>query len=114
MKPYAATIAFIIGLGAVALPPAQAQTFSVLYNFTGGSDGGTPLAGLVIDASGNVYGTTSVGGSSGAGTVFKVTASGTEQVLYNFAGGTDGANPQARLTMAAGGKIYGTTYYGGL
>ncbi|HXZ39872.1 MAG TPA: choice-of-anchor tandem repeat GloVer-containing protein, partial [Terriglobales bacterium] len=79
-----------------------AQTFSVVYNFGGGADGGYPLAGLVIDTEGNLYGTASVGGNfacsaSGCGTVFKIDTSGTYSVLYSFAGGNDGANPEARL-----------------
>lgn len=64
-------------------------TESVLYNFTDGNDGGFPIAGLVRDASGNLYGTTTQGGSSGAGVVFKVDSSG-ETVLYTFTGGADG------------------------
>jgi uncharacterized repeat protein (TIGR03803 family) len=102
-----------LGLAALAIPQAQAQTFNVIYNFTGGNDGGIPLAGLVIDTAGNLYGTTSTGGSSGGGTVFKVSASGQETVLYNFTGGSDGGNPQASLLRTSAGKIYGTTSAGG-
>jgi uncharacterized repeat protein (TIGR03803 family) len=105
--------AFVLGLPVAATPRAQAQSFSVIYNFTGGSDGGNPLAGLTTDAAGNFVGTTSAGGTSGAGTVFKVTAEGKEMVLHSFTGGTDGANPQASLVMDAAGNLYGTTYAGG-
>ena len=55
---------FVIGLAACVAVPSPAQTVNVVYNFTGGSDGATPLAGLVIDAAGNLYGTTSAGGRS--------------------------------------------------
>ena len=105
--------AFVLGLAAVVTPLAQAQTFSVVYSFTGGSDGGNPLAGFTIGAAGNLYGTTSAGGASGAGTAFKITGKGTELVLHNFTGGADGANPQAKLHMDASGNLYGTTIAGG-
>jgi hypothetical protein len=85
---------------------------------------------MVIDAQGNLYGTTHIGGTSsqdneicfqGCGTVFKVDTAGNETVLYNFnfiAGqgetGSDGAQPMAGLLMDAQGNLYGTTYYGGV
>lgn len=111
---FACALAFGL-VGAVVVPRVQAQTFSVIYNFAGPrGDGGLPLAGLVIDAAGNLYGTASYGGSTYNGAVFKVTESGQETVLYNFAGGTvDGANPQSSLIMDRGGDLYGTTYAGG-
>jgi uncharacterized repeat protein (TIGR03803 family) len=89
-------------------------TETVLYSFTGGTDGGYPEAGLIRDAKGNLYGTTSSGGSSGAGTVFKLDPSGTETVLYNFTGGADGANPAwGTLLRDSAGNLYGTTSQGG-
>jgi uncharacterized repeat protein (TIGR03803 family) len=105
--------AFVLGLGAVVTPQAQAQTFSVIHDFTGGSDGGNPLAGFTTDAVGNLYGTTSIGGVSGAGTVFKITSKGTLIVLHSFTGGRDGANPEASLLVDASGNLYGTTIAGG-
>jgi|HubBroStandDraft_6_1064221.scaffolds.fasta_scaffold01122_10 uncharacterized repeat protein (TIGR03803 family) len=104
-------LAFVVALGAFATPRSQAQTFSVIYNF--GINGQFPLAGLVMDPAGNLYGTTSIGGNSQLGVVFKMTMSGQETVLYNFAGGTDGANPEASLLMDSAGNLYGTTYAGG-
>ena len=92
----------------------KAQTFSVIHNFAGGSDGANPLAGFTIDVAGNLYGTASAGGSSGAGVVFKLTTSGQETVLHNFTGGSDGANPQASLVLDKAGNLYGTTYAGGV
>jgi uncharacterized repeat protein (TIGR03803 family) len=86
---------------------------SIVHAFSGGSDGANPLAGLTINAGGNLYGTTSAGGPSGAGTVFKITPKGTELVLHSFSGGADGANPQASLVMDALGNVYGTTIAGG-
>ncbi|HTW37477.1 MAG TPA: choice-of-anchor tandem repeat GloVer-containing protein [Steroidobacteraceae bacterium] len=92
--------------------PSGAET--VLYSFTGGSDGASPYAGLIEGRDGNLYGTTYAGGTSGLGTAFKITPSGTETVLYSFAGGsTDGANPEAGLTEGPDGNFYGTTFLGG-
>ena len=67
----------------------------VLYSFTGGADGGGPLAGVIFDSAGNLYGTTNGGGTSGAGVVFKIDTSGNETVLYSFTGGADGGYPIA-------------------
>ncbi|QAU23136.1 DUF3466 family protein [Dyella sp. M7H15-1] len=93
-------------------------TESVLYAFTGGSDGSAPIAGLIQDASGNLYSTTVFGGAYGQGTVFKLTPNGfggyTENVLYAFTGGNDGGNPYAGALIQDGiGNLYGTTVYGG-
>lgn len=87
------------------------------YGFTGsGSDGSEPEASVLLDSAGNVYGTTSGGGSSGAGTVFKLTPSGngwTEQTLHSFTFGSDGARPRSSLIMDRAGNLYGTTLLGG-
>ena len=98
-------------------------TETVLYGFTGGSDGANPFAGLISDAMGNLYGTTQYGGGGscfgghGCGTVFRLTPNGngtyTEAVLYRFTGGADGSNPPAGLISDAMGNLYGTTQYGG-
>jgi uncharacterized repeat protein (TIGR03803 family) len=86
---------------------------TVLYSFQDGSDGAFPVASLVADANGNLYGTTSGGGSDYAGTVFKITSQGVESVLHSFQGGADGAVPQAGLILDATGNLYGTTQDGG-
>jgi uncharacterized repeat protein (TIGR03803 family) len=91
---------------------------TVLYSFTGGSDGGLPVSGLVMGSAGNLYGTTPSGGikdceGSGCGVVFKVDPSGHETVLHAFRGGTDGWSPQAGLAIDADGNLYGTAIYGG-
>lgn len=88
----------------------------VLYRFTGGSDGGHPVAGL-IDVAGTLYGTTSEGGGggcsgNGCGTVYSISPSGAEKVLYSFTGGYDGQAPLAPLTPVKG-TLYGTTVSGG-
>jgi uncharacterized repeat protein (TIGR03803 family) len=86
----------------------------VLYRFTGGSDGAIPGATLILDAKGNLYGTTSSGGgSSNVGTVFRVSKTGKETVLYRFTGSTDGAFPESGLVMDAKGNLYGTASEGG-
>ena len=108
----ALTLVVVLMLGLVATQSAQAQTFTVLYNFTGSPDGAYPYAGLLLDMAGNLYGTTTVGGSSNQGTVFKVDTSGTETVLHSFSG-ADGISPYAGVIMDAKGNLYGTTQNGG-
>jgi uncharacterized repeat protein (TIGR03803 family) len=89
------------------------ETETVLYSFTGGADGSEPAAGLLLDAAGNLYGTTELGGADGAGTVFELSTTGKERVLYSFTGGADGGSPQAPLVHDASGNLCGTTYAGG-
>ena len=100
------------GCGVVfKLSPGKRET--VLHQFSGApSDGAGPDGRLVMDDSGNLYGTTSAGGASNLGTVFKLDVSGTETLLHSFSGGSDGANPYAGLIMVAG-DLYGTTESGG-
>ncbi len=86
---------------------------SVLYSFGGPpSDGAGPTDKLVRDKKGNLYGTTSEGGADNGGTVFKLTASGSETVLYSFSG-TDGQYPFAPLVQDAAGNFFSTTHQGG-
>jgi len=76
-----------------------------------------PLAGLIFDSSGNLYGTTEAGGKYGGGTAFELmpVAGGWEEtVLYSFGSGLDGLSVQAGVTFDAAGNLYGTTYYGGV
>jgi uncharacterized repeat protein (TIGR03803 family) len=87
---------------------------TVLYAFAGKSDGGGPVAPLVMDSAGNLYGTTNYeGGGCVCGVVFKLDPSGKETVLHTFTGGTDGGFPEGGLTMDPAGNLYGTTYTGG-
>jgi uncharacterized repeat protein (TIGR03803 family) len=85
----------------------------VLYSFTGGTDGASPIAGLAMDSTDNLYGTTFGGGAYGGGTVFEVTKGGKEKVLYSFGQGADGADPVAGVTLGTKGTIFGTTSTGG-
>lgn len=97
------------------LTPAGQE--SVLYAFTGGSDGGNPYASVILDSAGNVYGTALYGGLSnctgGCGVVYKVTPTGQETVLHSFTGGADGATPYGNLISDPDGNMYGTTEAGG-
>jgi len=86
---------------------------TVLYTFTGGADGGLPFSALICDPAGNLYGTTEIGGASGAGVVFRIDPSGTETVLYSFTGGDDGGYPLSGVIRDAAGNLYGTTTGGG-
>jgi uncharacterized repeat protein (TIGR03803 family) len=89
-------------------------TLTVLYAFTPGSDGTNPDGGVIRDAVGNLYGTTSYGGGlANIGTVFKVDAAGNETVLYSFTGKADGGEPIAGVTRDAAGNLFGTTLTGG-
>jgi uncharacterized repeat protein (TIGR03803 family) len=113
-----AALALVVPLvpSIIATKTAEAQSYSVVYSFAGvPDDGSDPTSGLVLDAQGNLYGTTYAGGTAGVGTVFKIDATGKETVLHNFAGlgGGDGANPYAGLVLDAQGNLYGTTANGG-
>jgi len=106
---------------------AQAQTYSVIYNFTGGQDGATPLAGVSLDRAGNLYGTTSGGGFTGGrcsgpglhgcGTVYDLKHTNSTWLfnpLYTFQGQySDGAAPHDRVVFGPNGSLYGTTAFGG-
>ncbi len=91
----------------------------ILHNFSAtGNDGGSPLAGVIVDPVGNLYGTTRVGGSHLSGTVFRLSpgTDGTwsESVLHNFQqDGKDGYFPSSTVSFDAKGNLYGTTGYGG-
>ena len=98
-------------------PSNGSWTESVIYSFTGLSDGGAPQSGVIFDNAGNLYGTTSAGGQYSNGTVFELIPSGsgwTETVLHSFQSATEGSKPYAGLTFDASGNLYGTAYSGGL
>lgn len=90
---------------------------ALMHNFGTGTDGAQPIAGLVMDSAGNLYGTTSEDGANGYGTVFELSRSAqgwTETTLYDFTGGTDGQNPPAGVTLDSAGNLYGTSSFGGV
>ena len=106
--------------GGTVFQVTPAGVHTVLYNFTGGTDGGEPYKGVTLDAQGNLYGTTVAGGSGscdgGCGVVFKLTNSGggwTESVVHSFTGGSDGSGPGSPVTLDKSGNLYGTTPTGG-
>ena len=110
------------GAGTVfELSPAMGGgwTESVLYSFSGGTDGKSPFSGVILDPEGNLYGTTNAGGTYSLGTVFKLTPPGgggggwSESVLHSFSNIHDGANPYAGLVRDYQGNLYGTTVAGG-
>jgi uncharacterized repeat protein (TIGR03803 family) len=113
----ALTMAVLCLLLIVGFQPAEAQTETVLYSFcaqTGCPDGSNPRADLVMDTAGNLYGTTLYGGTSGVGTVFELSPSGTETVRHSFAAShTDGHYPYAGLLMDTTGNLYSTAQSGG-
>ncbi len=96
------------------MPPGHSWTFSTLYGFAGS---GGPQGNLIMDQAGNLYGTTVSDGAHGFGSVFKLTSSGggtwTYTSLYDFTGGSDGANPYSSLVFDAAGNLYGTASAGG-
>ncbi len=90
-----------------------AGVFSTLFSFPGGADGTAPYGPLIKDAAGNFYGTLDTGGVNNNGVVFKLSAAGTETVLYSFLGGSDGRFSSQGLVRDAAGNLYGTTDSGG-
>jgi len=101
-------------------PTSSGWRHSVLYDFTGGADGGEPYKGVTLDRQGNLYGTTVTGGGGacegGCGVVFKLTRSGAnwnQSVIHTFSGGDDGSGPGSGLTIDRFGNVYGMTPTGG-
>jgi uncharacterized repeat protein (TIGR03803 family) len=123
----ALAVAIVFVLAVAASPAAQAQTFHVIHTFTGRTDGGWPYAGVTIDKSGNLYGTTHAYGNPKGpygpnwGVVYRLKPTGgnwTFNTLYTFTGvgdypGKDGAFPSARVIFGPNGTLYGTTALGG-
>jgi len=118
---YGTTIAggsFNVGTIYQLTPSGSGWTEHVLYSFTGGNDGETPIGNLIVDAAGNLYGTASEGGINGGGTVFELSPSNggwAFNLLYGFSGNPNGsAGPWGGLTWDAAGNLYGTTGYDGV
>jgi uncharacterized repeat protein (TIGR03803 family) len=98
------------GVGSVYKVSAAGQE-TLLYGFPVTGDGGDPVAGVIRDSAGNLYGTTQEGGAAGWGTVYKLDNTGDETVLYSFTGGADGGDPEAGVIRDSAGNPYGTTLY---
>lgn len=90
-----------------------ASTTKLIYSFAGNGDGEYTDTELVMDSAGNLYGTSVLGGTFGSGTVFEISEAGVHTVLYNFTGGSDGAQPYKGVTLDAQGNLYGTAVTGG-
>jgi uncharacterized repeat protein (TIGR03803 family) len=96
------------------LTNAATPTVSVLYNFLGKPDGSLPYAAPVFDSKGNLYGTTNQGGANGNGSLYELSASGTESVLYSFnSANTNGYGIYAGLTIDSSNNLYGAAVDGG-
>ena len=109
------------GTAAKTQTPASDYSAKVVYNFGASPDGNDPVVGVVVDAKGNLYGTTVHGGTFRGGTVFELTPNSgqwTEKVLYSFCHPgmhcTDGSQPTSKLTLDSAGNLYGTASQGGL
>jgi uncharacterized repeat protein (TIGR03803 family) len=107
------------GCGVVYKLNPQTKQETVLYSFTGGSDGAFPVSGVILDSTGNIYGAASAGGGTncnppeGCGTIFKIDTTGKFTVLHAFSG-SDGASPGwGSLLLDSAGNLYGTTGAGG-
>jgi len=118
----AAALGGLIIIAMLLTSSTEAQTYKVLYTFTGGADGGWPWDEVIRDSSGNLYGMTTIGGDvndcasfSGCGTVYKLDSSGNFNVLHTFTGGADGqvAAVFGSLVRDKAGFLYGVTTYGG-
>ena len=93
----------------------QAQNFSVLHYFTGGTDGASPYAAVTVARAGVLYGTAESGGAHGVGTVFKLTQVNSNWVfspLYEFTGVSGGSFPYGGVVVGPNGALYGTTFGG--
>jgi uncharacterized repeat protein (TIGR03803 family) len=126
-RTFVLLILIVVAMTLMAASSAWAAgKYKVLYAFKGGTDGTFPSGALVFDASGNLYGTTVNGGSSGTclyaegtgcGIVFKLSPAQSgkwkESVLYRLQGGSDGGNPNGSLIFDTAGNLYGTTVQGG-
>jgi len=110
---YGTTNGGITDGGVVYKLDASAQ-YTVLHNFTlGGIDGSNPSASVTRDSAGNLYGTTSLGGTAGWGVVYKLDSAGNYTVLYNFTDGADGGLPTAGVIRSPAGNLIGAAEVGG-
>jgi uncharacterized repeat protein (TIGR03803 family) len=103
-----------VGGGGIIFEITPGGALTILHSFTGsGTDGSEPFAPLIVAADGNIYGTTSYGGTRNSGTIFRMTPQGSWTNLHSFTYGSDGALPWDALVQGTDGNFYGTTYEGG-
>src|ERR1035441_8119412 len=116
MKPLLALLIRVLCAALLVLSAVGTQAgvvLTTLHSFQVSPNGANSQAGLVQGSDGNFYGTTSSGGTAGAGTVFKISTNAALTTLYSFSGFNDGANPVAGLVQGSDGNFYGTTPGGG-
>jgi uncharacterized repeat protein (TIGR03803 family) len=102
------------GAGTVFRYTIASGTLTILYSFTGGADGASPVGGLVANSAGMLFGTARFGGAYGQGVIFSLDKSGNQTVLYDFTGGADGGQPLSGVILDAAGNFYGTGWQGGV
>jgi uncharacterized repeat protein (TIGR03803 family) len=103
-----AFLATVLALALAMVPAASAQTFKVLHEFNGASDGALPEAALFRDAAGNLFGTTFAGGGVSEGTIFKIDNTDAEKVLFSFTAAVSGSSPASSLIQDQSGNLIGT------
>jgi uncharacterized repeat protein (TIGR03803 family) len=106
---------FLVAFCLVAAITSSGQTFTSLFSF-GNTNGANPQVGLIQGGDGDLYGTTQVGGTYGAGTIFRMSPMGELTTLYSFCSQSncgDGSNPSPGLLLATSGNFYGMTSWGG-
>ena len=112
--PFVLAAIFVAAI--VSIPPAQAQTITVLHSFTAHGDGSTPIGGVTLDRAGNLYGTTNGDESGSPSTVFKMSHAGSGWILntlYTFNHPNDATDVYAGVVFGPDGALYGTSYAGG-
>ena len=102
----------LLALAFTAMQTGRAQTYTVLYTFTGGPDGGTPMDTPIL-FNGNVYGTTEGGGAKAAGAVYELNFKSRHEVALHSFSGADGSGPIGGLVQGKNGNFYGAAYHGG-
>jgi uncharacterized repeat protein (TIGR03803 family) len=116
LSQFTGAVLSVFAIAAMLVTTASASSTKVIYSFAGGKDGEYLDTDLVMDAAGNIYGSTVSGGDFGGGTVFELSPSGSSwkhTVLYSFTGGKDGGEPYKGVTLDSQGNIYGTAVTGG-
>jgi len=111
---YARVVLLVVSGAATLTPPVCAQTYHIIHTFT--QQASYPMDGLVADAAGNLYGSTSAGGNTYNGTIFRMTLRDSAWMyttIYNFQGGSDGSEPLSTPVFGPDGALYGMTYAGG-
>lgn len=113
MKKLLSRVGAALAFAVILANISSATAYEKLYNFTGVPDGDDPATPITLDRWGNAYGTTASGGAYNFGTVFQLSTSGQETVIYSFTGGADGLDPHGGVIIDNAGNLYGTAVAGG-